>query len=203
MKNHVKTIVTLAAITLFAWSGTQAEAQEHFKNRYSVGFGFTPEWQLGAITNWRDTPARHFLPSFGLIIETQFSRRSGLELGFGDRPLTVKVDYRLGGPISWETAIAHYLSLKLGYKFYSNILNFSAGFNVDFAPSNVNDEVYEGHDRYGLYLTISKDIPLYKGLILEPEVHVNPFLCDQGKTVKTTDYEGTFLGLGVKLKYRF
>ncbi|WP_300828577.1 hypothetical protein [uncultured Rikenella sp.] len=135
-----------------------------------------------------------------------------MEVGIFDRKFsyTEKL-YSAGGPEVEYYEYNYnlqYVSLRLGYKFYSKILNFSAGFHVDFAVSK-SEGGYRGeafatyHDRYGAYLTFSKDIVLYKGLILEPEIHVNPFLCDQDKRVKTVDYEGVFLGLGLKLKYRF
>lgn len=206
MKNHIQTLIITTAVCLTAWSGPRAQAQEHFKNRYSIGVGFSPEWQLGGLADGK------FSPSYGLSFEAQFSRHSGMEFGIGDRRFAYadKI-YSPGGNMQAYKLLKyniHYVSLRLGYKYYSDILNFSAGFNVDFAVSTPKNGVYSSgylnnFDRYGFYVTISKDIPLYKGLILEPEVHVNPFLSDQGKEVKTTDYEGMFLGMGIKLKYRF
>lgn len=206
MKTYMKIGLVITVVFVMAWSAGQAGAQERFKNRYSVGFGFMPEWQLGGSHDGK------FSPSYGLFGEAQLSKYSGLEVGVFDRKFsyTEKL-YAAGGPAveySEYNYNLQYISLRLGYKFYSKVLNFSAGFHVDFAVSK-SEEGYRGeafatyHDRYGAYLTLSKDIVLYKGLILEPEIHVNPFLCDQDKRVKTVDYEGTFLGLGLKLKYRF
>lgn len=206
MKNYIKTFVVLAVVVWVTGLGMKTQAQERFKNRYSVGFGFMPEWQLGGSHDGK------FSPSYGLFGEAQLSKYSGLEVGVFDRKFsyTEKL-YAAGGPpveYSEYNYNLQYISLRLGYKFYSKVLNFSAGFHADFAVSK-SEGGYRGeafatyHDRYGAYLTLSKDIVLYKGLILEPEIHVNPFLCDQDKRVKTVDYEGTFLGLGLKLKYRF
>lgn len=206
MKTYMKIGLVITVVFVMAWGAGQAGAQDRFKNRYSVGFGFMPEWQLGGSHDGK------FSPSYGLFGEAQLSKYSGLEVGVFDRKFsyTEKL-YAAGGPAveySEYNYNLQYISLRLGYKFYSKVLNFSAGFHVDFAVSK-SEGGYRGeafatyHDRYGAYLTLSKDIVLYKGLILEPEIHVNPFLCDQDKRVKTVDYEGTFLGLGLKLKYRF
>lgn len=206
MKTYMKIGLVITVAFVMAWGPGQAGAQERFKNRYSAGFGFMPEWQLGGSDDGK------FSPSYGLFSEAQFSKHSGVEVGIFDRKFsyTEKL-YSAGGPeveyYEYNYSL-QYVSLRLGYKFYSKILNFSAGFHVDFAVSK-SEGGYRGeafatyHDRYGAYLTFSKDIVLYKGLILEPEIHVNPFLCDQDKRVKTVDYEGVFLGLGLKLKYRF
>ena len=206
MKTYMKIGLVITVAFVMAWDPGQAGAQERFKNRYSAGFGFMPEWQLGGSDDGK------FWPSYGLFSEAQFSKHSGVEVGIFDRKFsyTEKL-YSAGGPEVEYYEYNYnlqYVSLRLGYKFYSKILNFSAGFHVDFAVSK-SEGGYRGeafatyHDRYGAYLTFSKDIVLYKGLILEPEIHVNPFLCDQDKRVKTVDYEGVFLGLGLKLKYRF
>lgn len=206
MKTYMKIGLVITVAFVMAWGPGQAGAQERFKNRYSAGFGFMPEWQLGGSDDGK------FSPSYGLFSEAQFSKHSGVEVGIFDRKFsyTEKL-YAAGGPKVEYYEYNYnlqYVSLRLGYKFYSKILNFSAGFHVDFAVSK-SEGGYRGeafatyHDRYGAYLTFSKDIVLYKGLILEPEIHVNPFLCDQNKRVKTVDYEGVFLGLGLKLKYRF
>ncbi len=206
MKTYMKIGLVITVAFVMAWGPGQAGAQERFKNRYSAGFGFMPEWQLGGSDDGK------FSPSYGLFGEAQLSKYSGLEVGVFDRKFsyTEKL-YAAGGPKVEYYEYNYnlqYVSLRLGYKFYSKILNFSAGFHVDFAVSK-SEGGYRGeafatyHDRYGAYLTFSKDIVLYKGLILEPEIHVNPFLCDQNKRVKTVDYEGVFLGLGLKLKYRF
>lgn len=206
MKTYMKIGLVITVVFVMAWGAGQAGAQDRFKNRYSVGFGFMPEWQLGGSDDGK------FSPSYGLFGEAQLSKYSGLEVGVFDRKFsyTEKL-YAAGGPpveYSEYNYNLQYISLRLGYKFYSKVLNFSAGFHADFAVSK-SEGGYRGeafamyHDRYGAYLTLSKDIVLYKGLILEPEIHVNPFLCDQDKRVKTVDYEGTFLGLGLKLKYRF
>ncbi len=206
MKTYMKIGLVITVAFVMAWGPGQAGAQERFKNRYSADFGFMPEWQLGGSDDGK------FSPSYGLFSEAQFSKHSGVEVGIFDRKFsyTEKL-YSAGGPEVEYYEYNYnlqYVSLRLGYKFYSKILNFSAGFHVDFAVSK-SEGGYRGeafatyHDRYGAYLTFSKDIVLYKGLILEPEIHVNPFLCDQDKRVKTVDYEGVFLGLGLKLKYRF
>lgn len=205
MKTYMKIGLVITVVFVMAWGAGQAGAQERFRNRYSVGFGFMPEWQLGGSDDGK------FSPSYGLFGEAQFSKHSGMEFGVFDRRFSYTDEmYLVGGPIVTEffKYNLQYVSLRLGYKFYSKVLNFSAGFHVDFAVSK-SEGGYRGeafatyHDRYGAYLTLSKDIVLYKGLILEPEIHVNPFLCDQDKRVQTVDYEGTFLGLGLKLKYRF
>lgn len=165
---------------------TLAEKQT-FKPRLALGVNFTPEWQLGGYANGQ------FSPSYGLSFEAQLSRCSGMELGVFDRLFK--------NPIPEDNRRHHYVSLRLGYKFYSDILNFGAGLNADIATDNKEFKTHMNRNHYGIYFSISKDIPLCKKLILEPEIHVNPFLSEQPKHGYPTGYEGTMIGLGAKLKF--
>lgn len=193
------TILTAAFILFLTTSGVTAQNRpkgESFKPRIAVGLNFSPEWQPNA---FRDPG---FIPSFGLTVEGQFSRHSGIELGIYDRPQTVTVmSIFPWDPNNGKEPTVHYLSLRLSYKFWSDIVNFTAGMNWDVSPDKVLYNGFLFNNRFGFYFSVSKDIQLYKGLLLEPAFHVNPVLTKWSDNKYTGD--GTFIGLDVKLKYRF
>lgn len=201
-----------------AQNGGSAESRK-FKPRFSVGFDFTPEWCLsrkGSIDNY--DPGNRFYPTFGVNFQTQLSQHDGIQLGVYYR--TFHYSQTMPGytvPGSGDYYVdpyrsgydGKYLSVQLSYRFYSRILDFSAGCNADFvvgknsglrAIGGKPELTWEGAEPvnlYGFVLRLSKDITLYRGLILQPEVHVNPCIDIDGA------YRGTFLGCGVGLKYRF
>lgn len=184
--------VGLSALPLAAQN---RPAGESFKPRIAVGLSFSPEWQPNAA---RDPG---FIPSFGLTVEGQFSRHSGIELGIFDRPQTVTfMSIFPDNPNNGRKPTLHYASLRLSYKFWSDIVNFTAGMNWDISP----DKVWHGalfNNRFGFCFSVSKDFRLCKGLILEPAFHVNPVLVKWSDDKFTGD--GTFIGLDIKVKYRF
>lgn len=195
---HFTTPLIISAILILTVGGIAAQnrpAGESFKPRIAVGLSFSPEWQPNAA---RDPG---FIPSFGLTVEGQFSRHSGIELGIFDRPLTVTfMSIFPDNPNNGRKPTLHYASLRLSYKFWSDIVNFTAGMNWDISP----DKVWHGalfNNRFGFCFSVSKDFRLCKGLILEPAFHVNPVLTKWSDNKFTGD--GTFIGLDVKLKYRF
>lgn len=221
--------VGLMALPLAAQNSNAVSEPAKFKPRFSVGFDFTPEWCLspkGSIDDY--DPGHRFYPTFGINFQAQLSRRDGIEAGIyyrsfeqtvkriihpnpGTPPNTVFPEYR-------NKYTGKYLSLRLMYRFYSKIIDVSAGFTADIVvgaagyreiPIGSADYSYEywgnvnQKNLYGFIFRVSKDIPLYKGLILQPEIHVNPCIGDDGSGLHKTTYRGTFLGCGVGLKYRF
>lgn len=213
MKKATKSIAALALVLGLVSIFTNARAQtEEFKDIYSVGVGFMPDWQVGGDFGGK------FSPSYGIEFDAQFSRHSGAILGIYNRPLQYETRYReipYAGSASAtyrETSsrdLYHYISLRMGYKFFSDIVNFSTSVCLDISA---NDKL---NHTYGLMVSVSKDIKIYKGLVFEPEIHVNPFLShkssheDPSFVSKSENreapmvYGGMFLGVGVKLKYRF
>lgn len=209
MKKYTLSILALVLIACITPLSNSANAQTKFKNRYSLGASFTPEWQAGGNFGGK------FSPSYGIEFDAQFSRHSGIVFGIYDRPLQYVIHEDIGWPGSNSTQYStvyyrnlyHYISLRLGYKFFSDIINFSTSLNLDISA---NDKL---NDTYGLMVSVSKDIKLCKGLILEPEIHVNPFMAHKNTNDPLLSksenreapmvYGGTLLGVGVKLKYRF
>lgn len=195
---HLKLLLALTALLFITTTGIAAQnysertAKEPFKSRYYLGIAFTPEWQ----TKIKDTYypwARNFSPTAGVFFEAQLGRHSGLETG---------VYFRFYGKNSIEGGklqpYGSAASFRIGYKFWSNIINFSAGMLTDVKMSNNGNDP---RNVYGPYLSFGKDIRLSKNraVFLEPEIHVNPVL--NAEYGFKSAYQGTFVGLGAKLKF--
>lgn len=197
-------------------AGTMALAQQPaerpFKTRFSVGAGFTPEWLVE-----KGETQGHFSPSFGVAFEAQFTHHSGIEVGIYDRsqreswteyvPIDAKIvnyppdQYR---PVK-RSERGHWLSFRGGYKLSTPFLDVSAGLVYDLRLAyHIHGEgIYVGRgelDLIGPYLTLSRNITLYKGLLLELRAQVNPVFYVRGGN---SGYAGTFVGPGVGFKYRF
>lgn len=112
---------------------------------------------------------------YALSLETRFSRHSGLELNLAMRKGT-------------------YLSIPLLYKFYSRKINFAVGVNVDIPIFKT--PYYYPRAQPGIVLRLSKDIKIYKGLFVEPQIQINPVFLDFSLTQ-------VWVGVGVGVKYRF
>ncbi len=181
-----------------------------FKNQYAIGVAFTPEWQLGQhatdLIGGADYDFKAFSPSFGITAEGQFDKHSGVELGVFYRASRYHItSILIGAPSSTfvdQNRSDDYLSLRLAYKFYSEVLNFKVGFMGDFgAKDNLQKE-----NLFGANFTVSKDITLYKGLILEPEIRYTLAIDAEKENligIRRDSGPLNFLGGGVKLKYRF
>lgn len=115
---------------------------------------------------------------YGLSVESRFTRHSGVELNLSLR--------------SRNSAV----SIPLMYKFYSKVLNFSAGVSADIPLQQ--DFRGRTNVEFGFIFRLSKDIKLYKNLFVEPQIHFNGLFLHQ-------DFElGTiWVGMGVGVKYRF
>lgn len=187
-------------------------AQEKFKNRYAIGAVFAPEWRSEEknaliLTGGPSYHFKAFTPSVGITAEAQFDKYNGVELGVFYRELKYQISSGAGiVPRVTTDYSTDYLALRLGYKFYSKIVNAGVAFNCDLWL-NGDNRLYEQMVRYGLYISVSKDIPLYKGLILEPELHFNPFWANVNfrspNRLEEMKHNGNYWGGGVKLKYRF
>ncbi len=198
-------VAVLMTLPLAAQNGGLSESGK-FKPRFSVGFDFTPEWCLSQKGSIDDSdPGNRFYPTFGVNFQAQLSRRDGVEVGVYYRGISQRLRER--HDFVWRNRS---VSARLLYRFYSRIFDVSAGFNADFNISSQKQSgggaiiAYDdGRNLYGFVLRFSKDIPLYRGLILQPEIHVNPCIGDDGSGHDKITYRGTFLGCGVGLKYRF
>lgn len=198
MKRFLLSLLILAG----SWAAAQAQSEKPaFKTRFSVGANFSPEWAM-------NEDHGQFFPTFGVAFEAQFTRRSGIEVGIYDRsqretwtdyiPIGTKI---VDHPADQYTAIkrserGHWLSFRGGYKLATEFLDVSVGLVYDL---RLGDEGRDA-DLIGPYLTLSRNIPLYKGLLLELRAQVNPVFFVQGWR---SGYAGTFVGPGIGLKYRF
>lgn len=209
---HLNVLLALTAVLSITTTGIAAQnysertAKEPFKSQYYIGVGFTPEWQT-------QLESHNFVPTAGAFFEAQFSRHSGLEAGiyfrFYHEPTWA------GGfhPSSKGTAA----SFRLGYKFWSDIINFSTGMLTDVKIPDKDG--YGPYNVYGPYMSISKDFRISKKhqIFIEPEFHINPYFRFNNKfsyqsdayppdqspvaTVSLGRYVGTFVGFGAKLKF--
>ena len=192
MGTTTKAIVSMAAVSVMAWGGTSAKAQEPFKTRLSVDFAFTPEWQVDQ-SRGED---KSFYPTYGVFLEAQFTRRSGLQFGIYDR--MSDMTGWIPGPPPGAPNVIHAVSLRLGYKFYwAKGIDLAAGMLYDAGVGK-----YAPSDAYGPYFSISKDIRLYKELFAELEAHANPFF-NPNHWGSGSAYRGIYVGVGLKVKYRF
>ena len=148
-----------------------------------------------------------FRPSVGLTFEKQFLKHSGFETGLFYRTS------KLSGVITYIDATSfqshsfavsqRYLTVPVLYKYYSKILNFSAGPTVDFylgwkqkndGSSVQIDNLEVGRKvNVGFLVKAGKMIPLSKQLLLEPELRFG--------SVQT--FDDINLGIGIAGKYEF
>lgn len=100
------------------------------------------------------------------------------------------------------TVIESYVSVPVLFKFYSGIVNISLGGCFDyFIGGYAKPEPYlklisvkmDPNYFLGIVCKISKDIKISEKLILEPEIKINGF---------PAPADHSFIGLGIKLKYR-
>ena len=163
-----------------------------------------PQWQF---TNTHLDGGRNperFSVNFGLSFETRITRHSGIETGFYYRNVRFPSGVAIYPPATatpYPSAYQRYFSIPLVYKYYSRIINAGVGVTYDFmfdhTTISVNSKGKEqDKHRFGVIAKVSKDITLYRGLMIEPEFHFNPFCADG-------DWEKYWLGFSVGLKYRF
>ena len=138
----------------------------------------------------------------GLTIERQFTKHSGIESGLYYR--TNRSSFVVEDNISRLTdnfiVAERYISIPFLYKFYSRILNISAGPTFDYSVGwnqkagivkleNVSMDPNVG---LGFMVKLGKKINLSDHIILEPELRFNPILT----------FERAYFSLGIAAKYR-
>lgn len=137
----------------------------------------------------------------GLTIERQFTKHSGIESGLYYRTNRSLFFYEDNISRLTDNYIVaeRYLSIPFLYKFYSRILNISAGPTFDYfvgwkqkAGTIKLDNVYmDTNVGLGFMLKLGKKINLSDHLILEPELRFNPVLT----------FERAYFSLGIAAKY--
>lgn len=166
-----------------------------FKTGTWVGVNGTVDYSGGA-TNL----------GIGVTFEQQFSKHCGYEVGGYYRNQTHSI-YGYGfhpsvGAVSANADVRmSYLSVPLMFKYYSRILNFTAGLNVDAYLGYKTLNASEGTAvtslsadafRLGMVVKISKAIKITKKLQFEPELALNPMF---------DDFITPFVSLGFKFKF--
>lgn len=147
------------------------------------------ETRIGANFTADLTYSNDFKPGVGLALERKLTKHSGLETGlyYRNNPVnfTTYVQVPPGGMFAYNGTVAErFLSVPVLYKFYSRIVNISAGPTFDFlldavqtkgAP-NVIVTNYETSNSFdmGMMLKIGKQIKLADRWLLEPELRLNP-----------------------------
>lgn len=183
-------IVGLLIAGVVLVSAQQSEVPAHakkksdnrFKPCYTVGIngiyevGFVPSSAAQVAT---------FNPS--ISFEAQITRHSGVEVDFGYRNQIVTDTPEESG------ANYRFLTIPILYKYYSNVVNFAVGVNYDIEVANTRIDGQECKRHYfGFVARVTKDIQLYKGLLLEPYIQINP---------STNISFGVGVGVGVKYKF--
>lgn len=147
-----------------------------------------------------------FRPGIGGLFERQITRHSGIETGvyyrnFIQRGFTTLTNST--GSYTFPFIISErHISIPVQYKFYSRLINLSAGPSFDFylgweqknksAIIVINDYNIDPNFFIGLLAKVSKSISLTDRFILEPEVRFNPIFTSSR----------TYIGLGIAGKYK-
>ena len=146
-----------------------------------------------------------FRPSPGISFETQLRKHSGAETGLYYRTSIIKgrVSYTDStGTRTYQFTVARrYINLPLLYKFYSKVLNFSAGATFDLytgwkqkrdeLPIPVQSFTESPKLKLGFLVKVSKAFSASSRIIVEPEIR---FAAIQG-------FEPNALGVGLAVKY--
>lgn len=169
-----------------------------FKTQYTIGLNGMIESSIEGARKSGGNSSSDFVFDYGVSFEARFTHHSGIETGLYCRTMNFHERGDMSGanldriPRSY----GRYLSIPVLYKFYSRILNFAVGFNYDILIDELNRDPGDTprHD-FGAQLKVTKDIKLYKGLILEPFLMANQ--CLTGRA------DRTWVSAGLGVKYRF
>ncbi|RYX82018.1 PorT family protein [bacterium] len=181
-----------------------------FSLLFAIGFSinaYSQQQSLIGLNVNSDVYPSKFRPSVGLTFEKQFLKHTGFETGlFYRTSQTSLITYvvNASGYNSYSSTFSQrYLTVPLLYKYYSKILNVSAGpiADVYLGWKQKNDgslvqitNVEVGRKvNIGFLVKAGKMIPLSKKLLLEPELRF-------GSVYK---FDEINLGIGIAGKYRF
>lgn len=164
---------------------------------------FAQKKMIGGLDFTIETIGGEFLPGAGATFESQLTRHSGFETGLFYRSYKVGIFLYGDYPTSHAFEVAErYISIPVLYKFYSSIINLSAGPTFDFfagwkqtvGKSIYNITDYKTSSSFGLggMLKLSKTINLTDKFLLEPELRYNHIFNSH------RDYGG----FGLAAKYR-
>jgi len=181
-----------------------------FSLLFAIGFSMNAYSQqqslIGLNVNGDVSPSK-FRPSIGLTFEKQFLEHSGFETGLYYRTsnLSGVITYMdESGFYSNSFVVSQrYLTVPVLYKYYSKILNFSAGPTVDFylgwkqknnsLSTQISNLEVDRKVNVGFLVKAGKMIPLSKQFLLEPELRFG----------SVQEFDDINLGIGIAGKYRF
>lgn len=161
----------------------------------------------GLSVNGEIYPEINFRPNIAGTLERQLTRHSGVETGLYyhtklSTGIIIHTDAYSSHAYSFTISQRH-MTVPVLYKYYSNIINFSAGPAFDFYlgckqkdhefPFQIKYYDVNPNLRVGFLAKVSKFIHLNKQLILEPEIRFG--------SVQTLNEAA--LGIGISGKYRF
>lgn len=184
--NPLIRIVIVLVLTLML--NTKGFAQ----NKNIIGLSFTNE-----LTSKND-----IRPGLGLTFERQITRHCGFETGLFYRTFKNRMYVTWNTETYYLEVVENYLSIPVLFKYYSRILNFSAGPSIDYyigwsghtsstnatlTSVNVKPKTY-----FGFMFKASKKINISDKVIIEPEIRFNPIL----------KYNRHYVGIGIALKYK-
>lgn len=123
---------------------------------------------------------------FSFFYENQLAKHHGFEVGFGQRNADELYSVYIDGNELSGRVLETYLTMPIVYKFYSNIVNLSTGFSVDYFANwkdmskhstyTLTDYRVNPKFSFGWIISMSKPIPLSTRFNLEPEITFNPIL---------------------------
>ncbi|MEO5890122.1 MAG: hypothetical protein ABIQ31_07715 [Ferruginibacter sp.] len=141
-------------------------------------------------------------PGVGITIERQLTKHSGIESGIYYRTHIYNQTFITNSTVFSFSVSEKYISLPLLYKYYSRIVNLSAGATVDYFAGwsqksgtdglKVNSHSVDPNFAFGIMAKAGKSFPINKQLFIEPELRFNYIM----PTLRN------YFGIGVSLKYK-
>jgi len=180
--------INLIIVALFISVSTFAQSKQF------VGIGINPEIRSNSVPSL----------GFGLLYENQITKHHGFEIDINYR--SYRLDYLYTNPLSGVADLSfkvreNYLSIPVYYKFYSNVVNLSAGLTFDYFVNadnlseitNIEMSSYKLDPRFfvGCIFKVGKKFQLSNKFAIEPELYYNPIF----------SYGYSYYGASVKLKY--
>lgn len=176
------------------WTKPKDRPPVHPQSQTLIGINVNSEIYSGA-----------FRPAIGVTLERQMTKHSGVETGlyYNTKLSKGTMTYTdASGTRSYAYTVAErQATVPVLYKYYSRVINFSAGptvgFNVgwkqkeDELPFRINSYHVTPKVRVGSLVKVSKVVSLSERFVLEPEVRFSPSVRQVG------------LGIGLAGKYRF
>lgn len=190
MNLPVKYIFTFFILLIFNAAGAQKQ--------FSAGIAFTADV---IPDEYADS---YFIPGAGIVCDYKATRHSGLNTGVYFRNYINVFYFRVAGTPYRAQVSERHVSIPLLYKFYSGIVNLSAGPDFDFytgwkqqfTTNGATVDEYAVNKKFflGIVAKISKQIKLGEKILLEPELHFIP--------VVNTDYR-SYTGLAIQARWNF